>query len=111
MRYRYPKGAARRWALPWSVTKTNLPSGHLARLLKVRAHGLVSVMHYKDGLRRPLVWFQNEDKLGVCAANGDQAMAPELREIVKWYLGEFFFDIAAIDPELSRLNERKSCLN
>lgn len=83
---------------------TELPSARLARLLKARAHGRISVLNYPNGPKRPLVWFQTEDQLGLCLAQGDEGMAPELRPIVAWYLSTFFLDIAAIDPELSRFD-------
>jgi hypothetical protein len=103
-----PEGRTASLAITLVRNDTDLPSGRVARLLRARAHGLVSILDYPNGPRHPLLWFQNEDQLGLCVADGDQTMAPELREIVKWYLSEFFLDVAAIDPELARLSERRS---
>jgi hypothetical protein len=72
--------------------------------LNARAHGRILVINYPDGPKQPLVWFQTEDRIGLCIASGDEGMAPELRQIISWYLFKFFIDIAVIDPELSRLD-------
>jgi hypothetical protein len=99
-----PEGRAASIIIILVRNDTEVPSARLARLLKARAHGRVSILDYPHGPRRPLVWFQTEDQLGLCLANGDEGMAVELRQIVAWYLSTFFLDIAAVDPELSRFD-------
>jgi hypothetical protein len=74
----------------------------LARQMKAEAHGLISIVCYPDGPKKPVIWFRTERHLALCVADDDEAMPIRLQQLIRWYLLQFFHDVAGagIAPEL-----------
>ncbi len=73
----------------------------LARALRARAYGFISIVDYPAAPRHPVVWMQLPTQLALTVAEGDEDVGDDLKRIIARHLIQFIGDIASIAPELA----------